>query len=166
MIQANTTNMEVYMEEREIKVCAKKVLCELKVKREIDGLSVFVKSEIMEEYFRHNSNNVTVIGTVQWNKDMKLYTLPFESVTIPDMHYAPRLDLQGMNYLINREPRVINLSFLRLAGLSEGISLSFKGLYMRKDVESIRDDIKKYIAYFYSEYMSVCEFHIEIVTIS
>lgn len=150
-----------------------------------EGLSVSVKVHPrVEDFFRKlhpqgaAGEDVRNYGRY-WTplkKDtiLRVYTL---GQAIPALQYGPggtmRLDLPG-NQLQLQQPspvtgraeNILNLSFIRLMGASEGSGITFhvSGVYTTDAVKEIRDAIGRAGQAFYREYMTPIDLDVQIST--
>jgi hypothetical protein len=150
-----------------------------------DGLSVSVKVHPrVEDFFRKlapagsTGENVLHYGRywtpVKKDATLSVYTLGH---AIPPIQFSNgatmRLDQPGTQLqmvqpspVTGRAETILNLSFIRLIGASEGAGVTFhvNGVYTTDAVKEIRDAIGKAGQAFYREYMTPIDLDVQIST--
>ena len=157
------------MEEKEMTVTEvkKKELCNLKLKREKGGITITVKSDVFEDFFKGLSNGEIGVGSSSvWGSGMKYYKIPNIAIE-NDGSYSrnPEIMQWGTITLIDIPHARDNFSFIRAVGITEGVSITYPGLFLTRDIERFRDNFKKFITKFYVEYMKMTHFEISVTSI-
>lgn len=147
---------------------SKKELATLKIKREKGGITLFVKSQTIEEFFNGLSGGLTSTSSSSiWGGGMEYYKI--QSFTIPNAgEFArnPNIVLWGTHPLIDPANNVHNFSFLRAKGLSDGVTIQFNGLFVSRDIERFKEDFKTFITRLYVDFIKVVEFEISVSSMS
>ena len=142
----------------------------IRVSRSFGGLSITVKTAPeVEEFFRGlgDGQSTTAVSTISrwWTPlggliptNFRVYSIPEES-TLLQPHDAPdgvryRLDSPG-GRLQRPDSNVINMSFLRLVGISgeEGIRFSVAGVYRDPEIDRFLKCFQSACSDFYRSYL-------------
>ena len=151
--------------EREVVSNKKVELCNLKIRREASGVVVYVKSKILEEYFKdYSKGQLSEGGQAPWNEGKKGYKVKNFPIQRVGTGPIPVVTNWENHELFNWTTPMINLSFLRTVGLSEGVEFKFEGLFMTADIEKFKEQFKLFVVKFYQEYLKVCEFEVTVTS--
>lgn len=145
----------------------KSELCLLTIKKTLGGMTVNVKSEVFEQFFKTVSeNSVKSSENSKWSKGHKYYN--FEHITVPRADYTNTINVKGFgNYeIIDADNGLYDFSFLKAVGIGTGIEFKCNGLILQESIERFQKDLKKFITTFYIQYMKISTVEIKITTIN
>lgn len=146
------------------------------VSRAVRGAAITIKiSPTLEEMMKNLGTgevvDVRTIGHRYWDNQTKgeklmLYELTAASAqgVVADGAVPYRLDAPGHPIVITNDrggyPEIVNLSFLRLVGISEGLTFIVKGVFQEKDIIRMGERIRAAIKAFYANFMRPVDYHI------
>lgn len=151
--------------EKEVNIAKKLELCVFKIKREKGGVTVYIKSKMLEDYFKDMANGAKAGSSALWNEGKEVYKSNSFSVAIPpNCSRQPYLFGWNQQYLFSDDVGMNNFTFIRGVGISEGVSYTFPGLFLAKELEKFKDEFKIFIIHFYQNFLKTCEFEIVMTT--
>jgi len=132
-----------------------KKLLKFKVTRGLNGVEVFVQSDILEDFFQRYGEE-----TAEGNKwcDITPYKIP-----IVRQHFRELLN-QWYGELTTRNGSYPNLSFLRAKGLKDGVKFTMSNnVYTTPEIRAFIKQFKTEVQNFFEEYIKPIGFEVELV---
>ena len=151
--------------EKESEKKKKITLAHIMVSRCDIGVEIYAKSKVIEEFIKKTYSGDTMAGTAIWNTGHRLYKKPnaVQHPTIEATRHTPTLGGAERNELVDGS-EMLNMSFLRIVGLSEGVRVKFRGLYRETDIAGIAQSINEGIKNLFKEYNTPTCYEIEVTT--
>ncbi len=141
-------------------------IASLTIARDKTGIELKIKSNILEEFIKSAyGKEVGVAEQAEWCKGEKFYKLG-SGMTHPQIEssrHTLNMDGIGSNWLMNNED-TINMSFLRIVGITEGKSFKYRGLYRESDIAAIAQSINEGLKNLFKEYNTPTCYEIEILS--
>jgi len=125
----------------------------MKLKRSPEGLKIYLKSKLIEDFFMNVSNNRTTESSSAGWKDKKGYIL---SNTLGDSNI--RYDNWGG--AITMYP--FNFSFIRTVGITKGVTFEFNGVFSKEMITEMSSAYKTALVRLIKEYIKPMELIIKI----
>lgn len=136
--------------------------------RDSRGLRVSVKAHVALEEFMKNLGD----GRSQ---PVDAYSKLWQSVTTPtgtlDVYNARDYGVQSETYRLDRpgqalslDHQIVNLSFLRIVGVSQGVTFRIRGPFSRPEVDNLQDELTEAIEELYKTYIKPVDAHILVTT--
>jgi hypothetical protein len=144
------------------KVEKKKQLCSIKIDRDENGLKMFVKSPLFEDFFKNTSKGVTKIGSVKWGAGLNYYSIERFVCPKGDYHFTIHTNDLANYEVIDTPQGVLDFSFIKAVGIGEGIEIPCNGLYMQNDIDTFVKDFSTFMRSFVSSYMKKAKTEITI----
>lgn len=157
-------------------ICSLTLSRPVRLSRKGYGVTLSVKAHpLIEEFFRENSHNryrpIDVWSNVWASTDdsvLNIYeTGPELSGPLSHGGTVFRFDRVGMPLALTTEiPVSVNLSFLRIAGISQptGVTFAIRGVMSTDAMREIRDHLLKGVSAFYSGHIRPIDFCVSVVT--
>lgn len=129
-----------------------------------EGVGLYIKSPVIEEFIKKAYGTRTLPGPAEWNRGEKFY-IPESGTAIEITSTRHTLQLNGEtdNWLI-RNDETLNVSFLRMVGIKEGKTMKFRGLYRESDIAAIAQSINEGLKNLFKEYNTPTCYEIEVTT--
>lgn len=154
-------------EEKKSKKGEKITIAHIIVKRTMMGVSIGIKSKTIEEFFKGVCNGYTsILSKAKWGQGERYYRVEGSTEftpTITSDRYQISLNLPDSEPLLSADD-VLNLTFLRVKGISEGKTFNFNGLYRESDVGAISQAINEGLKNLFKEYNTPACYEIELTT--
>lgn len=132
-----------------------KTILNARVKRHNGRLSLYLKSKVMEEFFKHNSTGRT--SGVAYN-DIEAY----ENTGGIGSNNAVFNEWGHPSLFYNSER--INASFLRAVGLSKGVTIEISMVASRERIESFLESLKAVTVELYRDYIKPIDIYLEVTS--
>jgi hypothetical protein len=149
----------------EDKVVKENGFATLRIRRVANGLEIYVQSKRIEEFFEKLPNMyVREVGYGPLQGLRAYYRKEGEGPELMDEHGYKRGVLWCINEgIFEHEHDVINMSFLRLVGVKDGITIVFPGVYSLREIKEIVEKIKEALKIFYREFLKEVEVEVTAV---
>lgn len=139
------------------------IIIQTRLQRNSDGLTIECRAHPrIEDFFRAQSNDSSPVGNYgrHWisKEPLRVHSpiMPLDYIRLDDGNYVTA-DRVGQPIMEGRErPNdTINLSFLRLVGISEGSGIRFglKGVYSLDALKKLKEQLQQAERRFYLEFM-------------
>jgi hypothetical protein len=146
-------------EEENVTIKKSSMVLQMSLKRSKGGLQVFVKADLMiEELFREWGQNVTT-SVENYDHRWKGENLRVYNFNIyPDgmRHFNAgnvTYNLHNVGTQLIDEDNFVTLGFLRLVGISEGVTFTVDGVYSADGIRKMREWIKHALRHFYVNFV-------------
>jgi hypothetical protein len=131
-------------------------LLSLHIKRTMEGVEIFVKSKIIEDFFSGISEGRTSASDNSGWEGKKSYN-PY---TLPKVD-SDANSLSKWGYPLIENGIYYNISFLRAVGLSQGVTFNFPGLFTEEYIRKLAEYTKQMTRRLYNQYIRNCEITLE-----
>ena len=132
----------------------------LQIKRTVKGTSLFIKSEIFENFFNAFGKNGE---TFRDGKDVLRESYNSPSINRnenPQLHY-------GLNDIymssLNTGDGYLNMAFLKTVGIDKGVYFKIAGLQSKKSMDNFKKKFKDNCKELYEEFIKPESFEVEII---
>lgn len=140
---------------------AKKALASVKIDRDMNGLTIHIKSEDLETFIKQATSRPDVVASSSVNGYLTHQTWPGVRFYHPPTHEIFQRSCQvGGALMINGAP---NLALICAKGLSNGVTYNLKGLYTNSQINEFRRKFKSTLNEIYREFMKPFGQEIEIL---
>lgn len=129
-----------------IKTKSNKNLLTMQIKRTHSGCKLFVKSDIFEDFF---SKNGIYQDKLMTNSDSHEVYKNNSSISNREIYRK----LNALDDSLINSDGYINASFLRVKGISQGVTFDLSGLYSKEALTSYINSIKIMTKELYEEFM-------------
>lgn len=146
-------NRETITERETISKKVSSPIIEFNIVRTLDGVEMKVKSPTFEKFFALSGEDG---GVSQWH-GYRAYLLPQLEANHRTMLNMWRQDM----LIVNGFP---NLSFLRIKGLSEGVTMKIPQVYSRAEIMKFIRLFKQESKEIYAQYIKPVNVNVEIIT--
>lgn len=154
--------MDTIIEQQEtIKKSSNEGVATIKLRRTIGGAEIFIKSEQLEEFFKTLSNGR--ISGQEW-LGAKCYELP-RSPLLEQLNGGQcNLMKWGETTLWNQEYGYANISFIRAAGIANGVTFKVPGVFSIELIRQYADRLKQGVSFIYQNLMKTYSMEMVIST--
>lgn len=130
----------------------------IEIDRTIEGIEITAQSEEIEDVFRSLSGgNTTTIDCYDYNQTLSVYDVT-ETGNTRDMGIVAPADCA----LYAPRNGGANLTFLRAAGLGDGITMQLPELHSREALKNFCREARNAVGEIYREFMEELNFELEI----
>lgn len=154
------------MEEEKKEEKKKKItIAHVSVARCETGVEIKAKSKAIEEFIKSHYGDEVATGEANWNRGLKFYKKKngIQHPTLEAGRHTLTLDGMQRNELVDCN-ETLNLAFIRLVGLSEGIAVKYQGLFRETEIAGIAQSINEGLRNLFKEYNTPTCYEIEITT--
>ena len=139
-------------------------IAEISIARHEIGVEIKIKSKTIEEFMKSVYGNDTLNCEALWGTGERFYKRRSgtENPIMESARHTITLDGIGQNELIDSS-EMLNLSFMRVAGISEGKSFKFRGLFRESDIAAIAQSMNESLKNMFKEYNTPTCYEIEVI---
>lgn len=129
------------------------------------GLELYIKAPVIEEFIKKSYGGETLTATsASWCKGEKFYRAK-PGIAHPEItasRYTISIGEIEHDWLVNRGEN-LNMSFLRIAGIKDGKTFKFHGLYRESEIAAIAQSINEGLKNLFQEYSVPSCYEIEVI---
>jgi hypothetical protein len=148
-------------------VVEKKTLCNLKIKRDMGGLTLYVKSPLFEEFFNRMSAGKALAGSsgLVWGQAEKYYDV--KKCSIPRAEYEKSINVTGYGRsdIMSTENGIHDFSFIKTVGIKDGVTFRIDGMFLQDEIEKFQKDFAKFTKSFFISYAKETSIEVSITAI-
>lgn len=141
----------------------KKVLCDLKIERDLGCVKLHIKSPLYEQFFKRASKDARATGVEgRWSNGMTYYN--YDKASLPREEYSRSLNIRsyGVYDIIDPDNCRYDFSFVKTVGIGDGITIEVPGMFMNEELEAFSKDFTKFTKQFFINYAKKASFEIKI----
>jgi len=140
-------------------------IASINIGRDRTGLELTIKSQILEEFIKSAYGGATEPVSNEWGTGEKFYKLQsgMSHPTLTATRHTIEMGEMSNNWLV-RNDDTLNMAFLRVAGIKDGKSFKFRGLYRESDIATIAQSINEGLKNLFKEYSTPTCYEIEILS--
>ena len=128
---------------------ANKQLLKVQIKRNTQGVKLYMKSEMFESYFKLNSISNDYFIMNDDGSKIESYNLPINTIVNDSITQS----LKSFNAQLKTRDGYVNLGFLRAVGLRNGLTFDITGVYSKTGLNDFMTELKKYVRQIYEQEM-------------